>query len=162
MHINNMLRGLLCGLVLFVLPTFAEAQTKLIVELLDFSETEYTIPDDGGFYFENDFLIIDDEGENDYSISIFSIRKISLQPPGTTGQNEIETPSFSVYPNPATDYVTVNTGIDGEQMLSIYSSSGILFLQNKCRTGETLDISSLPTGFYIVCLNGQSLKFCKL
>lgn len=162
MHIKDTLRRLLLALVLFAFSAFAQAQTQLIVELLDFSESKYTIPEDGGFHFEDGFLIIDDDGEDNHSISIFSIRKISLHTQETTKQEEVDAFSFSVYPNPTTDYITVNTGLNNEQVLSVYSSTGVLYLEFPCWTGEPLNVSSLPAGLYVICVNGQSLKFCKL
>lgn len=162
MNTFNTLRRLLLGLILFSLPVGIQAQTKLIVEFFDLSTTEHIIPEDGGFHFENGYLIIDDDSEQNTSFLILTIRKISLQEVEITNIPEIDASPASVYPNPATDYIIICTGTDKEEIVSIYSPAGMMYLQCLCRTGEPVDISSLPPGFYILCVNNQSLKFCKL
>ena len=76
-----------------------------------------------------------------------------------TGINSIETAannSFSIFPNPATDYVTLSSTEPISQTM-LYNLNGQLVLQ----TGETeIDVSALSAGVYIVhaqTANGQLL-----
>ena len=52
----------------------------------------------------------------------------------------------------------VNSGRSG--VLKVYSSEGAQVLSSKIKAGEnTVDLSSLFKGIYVVTLNGQSVKF---
>jgi len=55
---------------------------------------------------------------------------------------------FSLYPNPTTSYFTINT--DKEVLIIIYSMSGTIVLKTNCNRNETIPISNLPNGLYIV------------
>lgn len=70
----------------------------------------------------------------------------------TTGINEINsTPSIQIYPNPATDKITVKAPIvSPDQFISIYDITGHLLLQQPLKEETTdIDISSLSKGVYV-------------
>lgn len=56
---------------------------------------------------------------------------------------------ISVYPNPASDYLLVNAGHEGE--ISIYTTNGVLAKTHKVTRGENkIDTSLLPKSIYII------------
>ncbi|MCK9289986.1 MAG: T9SS type A sorting domain-containing protein [Bacteroidales bacterium] len=77
---------------------------------------------------------------------------------GTVGLNEtINNTIFSVYPNPATDLITIK-GVSPKTELIIINTNGEIVFQTIAGSYEIpIDISGLPTGMYFV--NGQ--KFIK-
>ncbi len=79
------------------------------------------------------------------------------------GTNELENVSFSVYPNPATSVISVNTNKNG--LVQIISLTGEVLLEEYTENNLTMDISSLPAGIYLVkyaALNENSFKINKL
>jgi hypothetical protein len=73
--------------------------------------------------------------------------------------------TIEIYPNPAKDKITID-GISGYQSIRINDVSGRIVYDKKITQGsETINISNLPKGIYIIKLTGdvdvQSLKFLK-
>lgn len=70
--------------------------------------------------------------------------------------------TLSVYPNPATDIVTVKAGEEINQ-LAIYSLTGAqMGVDAQVNGGEaTLNVSALQNGAYIINVNGKSVKLIK-
>ena len=66
---------------------------------------------------------------------------------------------FGVYPNPSTGIITIS-GLHGSAEISIFNMTGTLMLQTE--SAETIDISSLDPGMYILKIgNGKPVKFIK-
>jgi len=64
---------------------------------------------------------------------------------------------FSIYPNPANNLITIDTGNDpGENnwTISIFNISGKQVMQTTLQ-GNTLDVSSLPNGLYILKISNK-------
>lgn len=60
---------------------------------------------------------------------------------------------LNLYPNPASEKVTIITHMTGHAVISIYNLQGQLLLQQQAQQGITdIDISELPKGVYIVRL----------
>jgi len=81
----------------------------------------------------------------------------------TTTVNKIDNKTgFSVYPNPASDYINVNA--PAGSVLTIMDVTGKQYIQT-ISTGKSIDIKDLPAGLYLVKVNGKSvtetLKFTK-
>lgn len=75
--------------------------------------------------------------------------------------------NWFVYPNPATNQLTVETSIPGENFFHIYSVTGKVIMSAKLNKGiQHFDISDLPAGVYIVRFqqrdHNDSKKFIKL
>lgn len=71
----------------------------------------------------------------------------------TESNKEFAEHNINVYPNPASKTLNVNTGLDGEQLLEIFSNTGqIVFSENIRSNGTVLsaNISNLKNGNYIV------------
>lgn len=70
--------------------------------------------------------------------------------------------SLKVYPNPATDVVTVNAGEDITS-LAIYSLTGAqMGVDTEVNGGEAvMNVSALQNGAYIINVNGKSVKLIK-
>ncbi|MFW2377292.1 MAG: T9SS type A sorting domain-containing protein, partial [Cellulophaga baltica] len=65
-------------------------------------------------------------------------------------------PSVLLFPNPAQNYITL-TGIAHGDMIIVYDFSGNRVLQEVAQhTEETIDISSLKKGKYIISIAGKN------
>lgn len=79
----------------------------------------------------------------------------------TTTINEFNNNSFSIYPNPANNSITIETNEAFE--LKIINLLGEVVIEQKIKNKETIDISQLNQGVYFIQSNkGQSIKFIKL
>ena len=81
-----------------------------------------------------------------------SVRRVSI--------NDVETSRIplKVFPNPATNMVTVLTGCGERQELSIYTIDGRLVLQMPVSVSTTLDVSSWNRGVYILRAGSRTEK----
>jgi len=63
--------------------------------------------------------------------------------------NEVKLKTISVSPNPATDYLTIDQMVNGEQF-SLYSITGQSILTNIQPTNSTIDVRDIKPGIYIL------------
>ncbi|MDR1973997.1 MAG: T9SS type A sorting domain-containing protein [Bacteroidales bacterium] len=70
--------------------------------------------------------------------------------------------SFSVYPNPTMDELTVICkNCQNQDKFKIYSMHGKCMIVGNIRKGEKINVSTLPKGMYILELNAGRTKFIK-
>ena len=70
-----------------------------------------------------------------------------------------QTTSFSLYPNPVSNILHIETGNDNiTPEVNIYSIQGVLLIQTK---DNRIDVSSLPSGIYIAKIDGVCRKIVK-
>ena len=64
------------------------------------------------------------------------------------------TPDFSIYPNPATNKISIETksNLQGETTICIFNMNGALLQQEKFQSQNLieLDVSALAKGFYLI------------
>ena len=81
-------------------------------------------------------------------------------PPTPIGIAEFEQQyyNFNLYPNPAQNSLTIRASelSLNALTLNIYSTLGQLVLTKPFNNAETIDISAIPNGMYVVYLNGSS------
>lgn len=76
-----------------------------------------------------------------------------------TSIKNIENPDeLIIYPNPATDILNIKAK---EGLALIYDSKGQLKISRELKDDNSINISSLPPGFYVVLVNGASYKVLK-
>lgn len=74
----------------------------------------------------------------------------------STKQHRDVIKDFKVFPNPASDFVTINTGYHSEFEVAIFDMSGRLLRQEKLLPEGKLQIQNLSTGIYILKLTDQN------
>ncbi|MGQ8335033.1 serine hydrolase [Sunxiuqinia sp. A32] len=78
-----------------------------------------------------------------------------------TSSPSIESNKFRVFPNPATDYIRIETSNQKSFQLEIYSSNGNLVLHVK--NNRNIDINDLPAGIYFIKMQtGNNSEYQKL
>ena len=81
-----------------------------------------------------------------------------------TGIDNLEGKTFLVFPNPATDIVTVELQIDAAEVnLEVVSLTGQVVMRKQAFTSggelrEAIDVSDLARGMYMLRVNGETLK----
>ena len=76
----------------------------------------------------------------------------------TLSTNESEILDMVIYPNPVEgNFVTIQSPVDGSKDVQVYTVTGRKVIDTTIN-GNTLDVSSLNSGFYMinVTINGQS------
>lgn len=154
-------QGLLLLALTFGLAFLNAAQsTQLIVTMTDGSQLSYDMTDADRFYFEdNTNLVIETGNKGVVRFALSAIRKITCM--DTTGQAENITSEVGIMPNPAHDAVKL-VGIDGVQTVNIYAIDGRLMQSFEITGDQTIDISGLPIGLYLVRTQSTTLKMIKL
>lgn len=70
---------------------------------------------------------------------------------------------LSIYPNPADNQIIIRNIPKGTTIVNIYRADGSLILQHPVSSGiETIDVSNLQSGLYLIVANGRSAKFVRL
>jgi hypothetical protein len=117
---------------------------------------------DGEFYQRHgdqphlDFLY-----EKDGEVIAFGnhiVAKLGLKETGSTGVHSLVNTPFSIYPNPAHDVLNIS-GLQKPTICSITDMSGKTVLLTK--TNDTVDISTIKPGFYILSFNNLHFRFTK-
>ena len=86
--------------------------------------------------------------ENGYAKVIhYMIR--SLTPTGIEEEEGDSNTKFTVYPNPATTTINIDTNI-AEYAVSLISVDGRKVIQRKMANSNSIDISNVPKGIYIL------------
>ena len=77
---------------------------------------------------------------------------------GTTGVEEVESPSLKVFPNPADSQVTVLSPTGRIETLTITNAAGeVVLKRSNVESGTVVPFDSLPTGVYVVSDGIQSV-----
>lgn len=65
---------------------------------------------------------------------------------------QINTLDFKIYPNPANEYLKINTSYYGSFMIQIFDVMGRNIFSKSVDANETIDISNIPNGTYLVTI----------
>jgi len=74
----------------------------------------------------------------------------------------IDKKNFKIYPNPTNDYLRVEIPTSEKVMYELKTITGQSVSSGKLTSGQSkISFSSLPTGFYVLLLDGQAFKIRK-
>ncbi len=81
--------------------------------------------------------------------------------PGPLGLRDSRVPEVAaLFPNPSGDYLFIRTGMPGQAVYTIFSSTGQAVMHGTLvRQNEQLNISALAPGFYLMQLSGNTHTF---
>lgn len=155
-------RGLLLAAFIFGLFFRMTAQsTQIVVFLNDGVEQTYNMVDADRLYFEDNTKLVIEQGayKNTVTIPLADIRKITC----SETENTTENPdlALSIFPNPVHDVLTFRN-LQGKQTISIYALDGRRMKTIEVAGSQSIDISDLPIGLYLVKTPTQTLKMIKL
>lgn len=92
-------------------------------------------------------------GNDDSGDRTTSAASLTITEETTSGITENQTIGFSIYPNPAQDYLTLFSSSSSTSTVQIFSLDGKMVMNNSIlllNSGTTIDISSLEAGTYII------------
>lgn len=71
-----------------------------------------------------------------------------------TGLEEQQGPSIKIYPNPARDFVMIEGDFPADTRLHVMTLTGHELVNVPCYPQNTLDISTLPAGIFVITISG--------
>ena len=148
-------------LLLFIgMATAALAQSTLMtIHLNDGSEQVFTMSDSDRVYFEDNQTLVIEVGSTTERISLGDIRKITCE--DFVGTSENTSATAFIFPNPVHD-VLMLCNLNGKETLRIYALDGRCVKTAEVSGNQTIDISDLSNGLYLVKTQSQTLKMIKL
>ena len=155
-------RGLLLIAFIFGLFFRMTAQsTQIVVFLNDGTEQTYNMVDADRLYFEDNTKLVIEQGayKNTVRIPLADIRKITCSETENTEENSGL--ALDIFPNPVHDMLTFRY-LQGKQTISLYAIDGRLMKTFEASGNQSIDISELPIGLYLVKTQTQTLKMIKL
>ncbi len=77
--------------------------------------------------------------------------------PETSTTSNISSSSINIYPNPATEVLTIEGLTSSKKLLQLINISGEEYISRRIKTNSlTIDISRLPSGIYLLVIHDQS------
>lgn len=157
-------RLLFVALLLGMVFQMAAQNTYVHVTIFlnDGTEETYDMLNSSYMYFEEGVRLVITEpidGMTAVSYPLSDIRKITCQELEGTAENLGTDMAF--FPNPTHNQVTFRN-IRGKQMVKIYALDGCLIKTFQVTDNQTVDISALPAGLYLVNISSNIFKMMKL
>ena len=113
-------------------------------------------------YFEECVTLIiaeSSDGMANVSYPLADIRKITCEEMVGTLENSSD--NISIYPSPAHDILYFRN-VTGQHNVKVYALDGRLAMSFQITGNQNIDISSLPSGMYLVNIGCTTLKMMKL
>lgn len=124
------------------------------------SQANSSFQDVSRFYFSNGNLVIDQHGAESH-IPVASVRRLELDAVTTNEVSSWDENTVIVYPNPTSDRLYFSTGQQRDVLVAVYALSGQLLQRQQVNTSESVDVSNLAKGIYVIRIDEQTYKFTK-
>lgn len=143
--------------VISSLQNFTFSDSELLLKLINGTSENYTVCDIRKILFDPTYSNNDDSDSTD------------IDNPGDTDQDSTKTGIFennfkklSVYPNPAEYYLNIRNAPETSSAIKIYRMDGVVVKLIRETEGiSSIDISELPSGFYLLKIETQTVKFIR-
>jgi hypothetical protein len=151
-------------LILFLGIGVAKSQNSLILKFTNSTEKSSTLASLDKITFSGTSIMLNYTNGTVGSFEESTIKNMIFQSvvAGIEPLNVTEG-KLNIYPNPASDYISLQNAPDGALSFSIYALDGALLMSSKLSTtDQQIDISALKKGFYMIKVSNQAMKFLKL
>lgn len=155
--------GLLFASLLWVNVAFAQTiHTTNVTVVYSNNQSDSFFENVTQFSFSGDNLLINQNGTIT-PITRSLIRKLTLEDVATSSiETYDENAHIFIYPNPTSDKLNMACETEQQVMVRIFSLNGQVLMQKQMSTSESINVSSLAKGIYIIKINETSYKFSKL
>ena len=154
----------LASLSLLLGSQAASAQSTVSITKTNGTVSRYTVQSTGSITFAGDYVVIKESSSTSaQSIPMSAIRNMKFSDSSNGIEEALgsQQSTVSLYPNPAQNYCVVRSS-DGEQMnVTVYSMTGAKMIDTTVENEGRIDITSLPTGVYMVKINNHTTKLVK-
>jgi len=153
---------LLFGILSMALLPSLNAQ-GLIIKMQDWTENQLLISSVSKLSFSGDQLVIAPKSGTPEYYYIDGIQKLYFGVITSVDENlQDGNTGISVFPNPATETITLINLPEGKGIVKIFSLDGRLIKQATLSPHDpAIDISKLHSGIYFLVADGQTTKFIK-
>lgn len=137
---------------------------SLIVHMNDGTENSELLSSIQHLTFQDNNLLLAYLSGSTDTYGLSAVRKLSFDT-GTASSSYAMMPEgkLTCYPNPAGDAITIYNIAKGTTFVSVYRADGRLMMQSPVSSEtETMDVSQLQSGLFLLIANGRSAKFIKL
>lgn len=140
---------------------FSQAQTRLNLYRSNQAVTVANLDQVQKITFENGNLVIHHTDQQQESFPLNDIQSIRFSP-DLSNVVQVPTQRLMLYPNPVVNDLNLANLPAGNNLIRVYGISGVLLFQRTLTDGSSsLNVSDLPAGFYLLSVNGQTLRFSK-
>jgi hypothetical protein len=109
----------------------------------------------------NDMVMMYSNGSFE-AIDLLSVQKIGFTILNALDSNGTGSTRMMVYPSPATGWATLTNIPKNASKAVLYSLDGsVLSVYPLSSSTQVVDVSTLPSGFYLIRVNNSTVKFAK-
>lgn len=158
---KNIKKGLLLLLLLTGMVFNIGAQTsktKVIVTKTDGNVVNYTLDESDYLTFNDGQSLAINIAGSTQIIALSTIRKVVFEKI-IDGIEEISS-EIQIVPNPANNSFRVSN-LDKDEEMTVYSMTGQKVMSGIVTNDQTVDISALANGLYLVKIGSQNIKLMK-
>jgi hypothetical protein len=117
-----------------------------------------TINDDGVFINNAKVTVADLEANN----GVVHVIDVVLDPTNTS-ISTLDDVTFEIYPNPATDFIRINSNVGIESLIIRDIAGRVVTQMNNLSSSERIELNGFKSGMYLVTMkNGNSVSTKKL
>lgn len=150
---------LLCASVLHT----ARSQSLLGINKTDGTEKQISLTTLHKLTFSASNLIINSVNGSTEEIPLLAIQKMVFNSSNGITPIKVNSRTLSAYPTPAKQTIWLKNAPEGELSIEIYALTGSRVANHKLSSAsQSIDVSHLPAGLYLMKVNQQTLKFTKL
>jgi len=121
-------------------------------------DIKVTINENGVFINNAKVTVADLEAENGV---VHVIDAVLI--PTSTNISRLDEVTFDIYPNPASDYIRINSNVGIESLIIRDIAGRVVTQLNNISSSERIDLSGFKTGMYLITMrNGNSVSTKKL
>jgi len=119
-----------------------------------------TYPEDNSIAFDGAWSVYPYFASGNIVISDINRGFFLVKDPNFLATEDIQIEQFTIFPNPADNFLTIKSQNTAIVSISIYNTIGqeVLTFNNPNTFARTIDISSLTKGMYFVNINGNTSK----
>jgi len=151
-------------LLAFGLASSVQAQQGLILKSSSGNLTEIQFSNVSKLTFVNEVMtLVSSTGVPGQSFALNTLSRITFGNVTSSGiiDHSNNASSLSLYPTLATSSINLRGASEGT-FVAIYGITGSKVMQLKVTSDvQSMDVSGLKSGLYMVRINGETLKFCK-
>ena len=152
----------LLTLIFIICPTIIWANVDFVLFRNDGTKQIYTISVHGGVYFDTNKLLISEFYGTQVEEPISNIQKIMFENyPTINTDNATIANEVIAYPNPTRGEIHL-FGAKEDSLISLYTLDGQCVINQVDITTLNTQLPSLNSGLYMLRVNNQIIKICKL